>query len=102
ATPPNGVPALHERGATFVTLIQHGELRGCVGAIDAHRSLQQDVEETTLWAAFRDPRFEPLSAAELRSTRIEVSLLTPAVPLPVDDEAELLRALRPGMDGLFI
>ena len=96
------VPALDAPGATFVTLTQHGELRGCVGTLDAHRSLQQDVEENTLSAAFRDPRFEPLAAFELAHTRIEVSLLTPPVALPVDGEDDLVQRLRPGVDGVVL
>jgi len=96
------VPALDAPGATFVTLTQHGELRGCVGTLDAHRSLQQDVEENTLSAAFRDPRFEPLAAFELAHTRIEVSLLTPPIALPVEGEDDLVQRLRPGVDGVVL
>jgi AmmeMemoRadiSam system protein A len=74
-------PALHENGATFVTLTQHGNLRGCIGSLEAWRPLSKDVQENALAAAFRDPRFRPLSADELPGTRVEVSLLTPAEPM---------------------
>ena len=94
--------ALEAHGATFVTLTQRGELRGCIGTLEAHRSLREDVAENALAAAFRDPRFVPLAAAELDFTRIEVSLLAPATPLPVDSERELLARLQPGVDGVVL
>jgi AMMECR1 domain-containing protein len=50
-------PELHAPGATFVTLTQHGQLRGCIGSLEAWRPLGQDVRENALAAAFRDPRF---------------------------------------------
>ena len=58
-------PWLHQPGATFVTLTQHGELRGCIGSLEAHRPLVRDVKANTLAAAFQDPRFMPLSLHEL-------------------------------------
>jgi AmmeMemoRadiSam system protein A len=93
---------LDRPGATFVTLSLHGELRGCVGTLEARLPLRQDVEENTRNAAFRDPRFAPLTAAERKVTRIEVSLLAPPVPMPVADEDDLLRRLRPGEDGVVL
>jgi AmmeMemoRadiSam system protein A len=94
--------ALEERGATFVTLTQHGELRGCIGTLEAHRPLRQDVAENTRNAAFRDPRFAPLAAVELEITRIEVSLLCAPVPMPIAGEDDLLHRLRPGVDGIVL
>lgn len=94
-------PELHEEGATFVTLTQHGQLRGCIGSLEAWRALGQDVQENALAAAFRDPRFEPLTADELPITGVEVSLLTPAVPMSFADEADALDQLRPGVDGVI-
>jgi uncharacterized protein len=102
--PPSGVddcPALHDRGATFVTLTQRGDLRGCIGSLEAWRPLAQDVQENALAAAFRDPRFEPLSANELPVTRVEVSLLTPAEPMSFASEADALAQLRPEIDGVI-
>jgi AmmeMemoRadiSam system protein A len=95
-------PVLGEPGATFVTLRQHGDLRGCIGTLEAHRPLRQDVEQNTLSAAFRDPRFAPLAARELDITGIEVSLLSAPIPLPVAGEDDLLRQLRPGVDGVVL
>ncbi|HOI52892.1 MAG TPA: AmmeMemoRadiSam system protein A, partial [Azonexus sp.] len=83
--------ALHEPGATFVTLTQGGELRGCIGSLEAHRPLLDDVCANARAAALRDPRFPPLVASELARTRVEVSLLTPAEPLPVASEADACR-----------
>jgi len=95
------LPELHKLGATFVTLTQQGHLRGCIGSLEAWRPLLQDVQENACGAAFRDPRFEPLSADELPITRVEISLLTPAVPLTFRDEADALAQLRPNIDGVI-
>ena len=92
---------LREPGATFVTLTQGGDLRGCIGSLEAWRPLRQDVQENALAAAFRDPRFNPLLADELPNTRVEVSLLTPAVPMNFTDEADALAQLRPNIDGVI-
>lgn len=93
-------PALAAPGAVFVTLTQGGELRGCIGSLEAWRPLAEDVRENACAAAFRDPRFPPLAADELPRTRVEVSLLTPAEPVAFADEADALRQLRPGKDGI--
>lgn len=89
-------------GATFVTLTLEGELRGCIGSLEARRPLGQDVRDNARAAAFRDPRFPPLDAAEFSRVRVEVSLLSPPVPLDCADEADALRQLRPGVDGVIL
>lgn len=94
-------PELHDMGATFVTLTQHGNLRGCIGSLEAWRPLARDVQENAMAAAFHDPRFEPLSADELPVTRVEVSLLTPAEPISFSSEADALAQLRPNVDGVI-
>ncbi|NTV71891.1 MAG: AmmeMemoRadiSam system protein A [Azonexaceae bacterium] len=99
--PADDCPELHKPGATFVTLTQHGDLRGCIGSLEAWRPLTQDVQENALAAAFRDPRFEPLTADELPVTRVEVSLLTPPEPIFFTSEADALAQLRPGIDGVI-
>jgi AmmeMemoRadiSam system protein A len=91
---------LAQIGATFVTLRSGGDLRGCIGTIDAWRPLGEDVRENAVAAAFRDPRFPPLRQDELAQVSIEVSLLNPSEPLPPCDEASLAAALRPGIDGV--
>lgn len=95
------LPELHKMGATFVTLSQRGQLRGCIGSLEAWRPLGQDVRENALAAAFRDPRFDALGEEELPFTRVEVSLLTPAEPMTFTDEADALAQLRPGIDGVI-
>ncbi len=91
---------LREPGASFVTLTRQGELRGCIGTLEAHRSLEIDVRENAAAAAFRDPRFMPLSRAEFDEIRVEVSLLSPAQPIEAKDESSALAALRPNIDGV--
>jgi len=95
-------PALAQPGATFVTLHSHGELRGCIGSLEPVRPLGVDVRENALAAAFRDPRFPPLSAREFDATSVDVSLLSPAERLAVSDEEDLVTRLRPGVDGLIL
>ena len=94
-------PALREPGATFVTLTEHGQLRGCIGSLEAHRILERDVRANAIAAAFRDPRFAPLQAAEWPQLQVEVSLLSAATPMEFKDEADALRQLQPGIDGVI-
>jgi AmmeMemoRadiSam system protein A len=89
-------------GATFVTLRRAGELRGCIGTVDAWRPLADDVRANAVAAAFRDPRFTPLTRTEFSDTTIEVSLLASAEPVLAADEAEALVMLRPGIDGVIL
>jgi AmmeMemoRadiSam system protein A len=93
---------LDEPGAVFVTLTQQGELRGCIGSLEAHRRLIDDVQSNARAAAFKDPRFAPLSQDELPTTRIEVSILSPAEPMRFSSEADALAQLRPGIDGVIL
>lgn len=93
--------ALNGPGAVFVTLTQQGRLRGCIGSLEAWRPLDADVRGNARAAAFRDPRFAPLTAEEFPHTRVEVSLLTPAEPLHFVDQEDAIRQLRPGIDGVI-
>lgn len=93
---------LHAPGASFVTLTQQGELRGCIGTLEAHRALLADIKANALAAAFRDPRFGPLQHGELDITEVEVSLLSPIQPIAFTGEADALAALRPGIDGVVL
>lgn len=95
------VPWLRQPGATFVTLTRHGNLRGCIGALEAYRPLREDVCQNTLAAAFHDPRFPPLESRELADLKVEVSLLTPPQPMTFSDEADALGQLRPNIDGVI-
>lgn len=93
---------LREPRATFVTLRLDGELRGCIGTIDARRPLGEDVACNARAAAYRDPRFAPVSDAERASLEIEVSVLSPRAPLAAASEADALAQLRPGIDGVYL
>ncbi len=103
---PHGAPpatrAFAARGAAFVTLTRASRLRGCIGTLEAWRSLAEDVVANARAAAMDDPRFPALTRAEVDDTLVEVSVLEPATPLVFADEADLLRRLRPGRDGLTI
>lgn len=95
-------PWLNETRATFVTLKLGGQLRGCVGALEAHRLLAADVVANARAAAFQDARFKPLTREEFERVDIEVSLLsTPTRPL-FEDHGHLIAQLLPGVDGLIL
>ncbi len=95
-------PWLHEPGASFVTLHEHGRLRGCIGSLHAHRPLIDDVRENAVAAAFHDPRFPPLAPEEFDRIDIEVSVLSTPEPIAADNEPALLAQLEPGRDGLIL
>ncbi len=88
--------------ATFVTLHLGGRLRGCIGTLEARRPLAEDVAENAFAAAFRDPRFPPVTAAEAPRLAVEISVLSPPEPMQFRSEAELVAQLRPGTDGLIL
>lgn len=93
---------LQQDGACFVTLKRHGELRGCIGTLSPHRSLLEDVASNAWAAAFRDPRFMPLTAEELDGLSLHISIIGEGEALVCRDEADLLAQLRPGIDGLIL
>ncbi|MGE5378547.1 MAG: AmmeMemoRadiSam system protein A [Bacteroidota bacterium] len=95
-------PRLREDGASFVTLTESGQLRGCIGALEPYQSLAQDVREHAVAAALEDPRFPPVNDRELDRINIEVSRLTRPVPLPYTDVNDLLSRLRPHVDGVIL
>lgn len=94
-------PWLHEKGASFVTLTMSQRLRGCIGSLEAHRPLLLDVKTNAYAAAFRDPRFSPLTIAELEATEIEISLLSTKQPIEFTGEHHALAQLQPGVDGVI-
>lgn len=95
-------PRLGLSGAVFVTLTQYGELRGCIGSLQAHRPLGDDCRRNALAAAFEDPRFPAVTREELESIRIEVSLLSKPQVFPCRDEDDACQRLRPGIDGVIL
>jgi len=94
--------ALQRPGASFVTLVKKGDLRGCVGSLEARRALVLDVQQNGLGAAFRDPRFPPVRPEEVGDLYIEISVLTEPRRLAYGGVQELLDNLRPGVDGVVI
>ena len=94
--------ALLADGASFVTLTWRGELRGCIGSLQARRPLAVDVMENAKNAAFGDPRFPPVRLEELPELVFEVSVLSAPTPFPVESEEDLLQRVRPGVDGLIL
>ena len=102
ATSGGSDPVLRQVRASFVTLKRHQHLRGCIGSLEARRGLLDDVIHNAEAAAFRDPRFRPMTRDELPEVEIEISVLSPPVPLPVGSRAELLASLEPGHHGLIL
>ena len=93
---------LRDHGASFVTLRLEGELRGCIGSVEPHRPLGDDVARNGRAAAFHDPRFTPVSRAEIAALQVEISVLSPREAMTVASEAEALSRLRPGVDGILL
>lgn len=88
--------------ATFVTLKISESLRGCIGTLEARHPLAKSVAEYAYAAAFRDPRFKPLSENEFADITLSISILTPAEPIEFDSDADLINQLNPNIDGLII
>jgi hypothetical protein len=95
-------PWLAQPAATFVTLRLDEVLRGCIGSIDARRPLGEDVAGNARAAAFHDPRFEPVVAEEFAALAVEVSVLSPRTAVDAPSEADAVRKLRPGVDGVYL
>jgi uncharacterized protein len=93
---------LQESGACFVTLEMNGELRGCIGSLEAHQPLIVDVAKNAYAAAFQDPRFPPLTEAEYPRISKHISVLSKATPIDFKSEGELLTLIRPSIDGLIL
>ncbi|MDX1512799.1 MAG: AmmeMemoRadiSam system protein B [Gammaproteobacteria bacterium] len=100
--PENYSEGLRETRASFVTLKLDGQLRGCIGTLDASRSLVEDVAYNAHAAAFADKRFSPVTRDEADRLEIGISVLSPPTPLAVRSEDDLLAKLRPGVDGLLL
>lgn len=94
--------ALREPGASFVTLELGGNLRGCIGSLEAHQPLIADVADNAYNAAFSDPRFAPLQKNECSRLTKHISILSKPTPIHFTSEKDLLRQLRPNIDGLIL
>jgi len=95
-------PRLQEQGVSFVTLTIHGNLRGCIGALEPYQPLADDVREHAVAAALQDYRFPKVRPEELSQIEIEVSRLTVPVSLEYSTPEDLLAKLRPGIDGVLL
>lgn len=93
---------LQADGASFVTLTTNGQLRGCIGTLQAYQPLVRDVQARAVQAASEDPRFSPVKPEELKKIKIEVSRLTQPEPLSYDSPDQLKSLLRSGIDGVVI
>jgi AmmeMemoRadiSam system protein A len=99
----NVLPArLTEPGACFVTLHDGDELRGCVGTLEPHHPLAQQVANSAYDSAFRDLRLPPVDESELERLTVDVSVLSPLTDLIALTERDLLGQLRPGIDGIVV
>ncbi|HHP7234464.1 MAG TPA: AmmeMemoRadiSam system protein B [Desulfobacterales bacterium] len=90
------------RCGTFVTLKSAGRLRGCIGNIEPDKPLVQGIRDNAVNAAFRDPRFPPLSEAEWEQVRVSISILSPPRALDYQNGGDLCTRLRPGVDGVIV
>lgn len=95
-------PQLQCNAATFITLQLEQRLRGCIGTLQAYQPLLKDVAQHAFDAAFKDPRFSPVSSEEAEQLEIHISILTPGETIDFTSEEDLLSQLRPGIDGLII
>ena len=92
---PNSELLNQERGA-FVTLMEDGDLRGCIGYTSPREPLYLTVRDTAAFAALRDPRFHPVSALELPKLQYEISVLSPMKRVLDQNEIQV------GRDGLLM
>ncbi len=95
-------PRLKTPGATFVTLTNQGELRGCIGALEPSQPLAEDVREHAIAAALQDYRFPHVIPEELPEIQIEISRLTPPQPLEYENPSDLPQILCPNVDGVVL
>ena len=87
---------------TFVTLKKNGQLRGCIGNLQASESVTEGVKRNAISAAFHDSRFSPLAADEFSHIEIEISVLNKAQVLDYKSAQDLIDTLRPGIDGVIL
>lgn len=94
---------LVENGVCFVTLtVGEGQLRGCIGGLEARQPLALDVCDHAVAAALEDYRFLPVCAEEVPHLYIEISRLTPPSPLQYENPEALAGLLHPGEDGVVL
>ena len=94
--------ALQVKRAVFVTLKLKGALRGCIGMLEPIHTIVEGVSSNAYRAAFKDPRFPPLSRSDADHTSIHIALLTYPHLIQVANESDLLRQLHPERHGLIL
>lgn len=94
--------SLQQKGAAFVTLTENGQLRGCIGTLEAYQPLILDVRAHAIDAALEDYRFPPVQSSELSKIRIEISRLTPPRPFEYREPEDLINGLRKEVDGVIL
>jgi AmmeMemoRadiSam system protein A len=98
-----GLPEVLLRpGCSFVTLTHQGNLRGCIGTLRPIEPLFEDVRHHAVQAALEDYRFSPVKPSEAPGLEIEISVLNDPQPLAYDKSEDLLRLLRPEVDGVVL
>jgi AmmeMemoRadiSam system protein A len=95
-------PALREPSGVFVTLLVGGALNGCAGIVAASEPLGTATARAAWTAAFDDPRLPQLQRCDYGDLVIEISVLSPLAGVNAASRAELVAALRPGVDGLYL
>ena len=93
---------LDQELATFVTLKIDGKLRGCIGNLEPSGPLLGSLAQNARNAAFHDHRFSPLKVEEFDQIQVDISILTRPVRLQFSDGSDLLKKLRPGIDGVIL
>jgi AmmeMemoRadiSam system protein A len=88
--------------ACFVTLHHYGELRGCIGSLQANEPLWRNACKNAYSSGFQDSRFSPLTLSDRAGLSVDISVLSELIPLKNHGEATLLATLRPGIDGLLL
>lgn len=96
------IEAFQKPGGMFVTLTKNGELRGCIGRIESGLPAYENTIDLSKAAAFEDHRFSPVSAKELGTITIEISLLTVPEELSGDSTVDKIGRVRPGKDGVVL
>jgi len=93
---------LQQQAASFVTLHKHGSLRGCIGALEPHQPLINDIAAHAYAAAFQDPRFPPLEEYEYDDLDLDISVIGQAEEIHFSSEEDLLEKIQPNVDGLIL
>ena len=95
-------PVYQEKRGTFVTLKIENQLRGCMGCLTPSETILEGIQRNAINAAFSDPRFPALTPVELDQAEIDISILSNPLELEYRDANDLVRKLRPGIDGVII